>query len=257
MVVGPLHRNETSLKTRAISPSSTSQVVHSGAQPCGLDEGWGQGRGGPCRAVGGRPMPPGHLLGNLPALVLRWQEPLHQPRESGNIPPALLQHRAPMCPQLSSSGGSSDFWRSIKSSPLFTDGETEAQRVEEAFPWSESGSNRTNWESKSPNSYCMCVCVLLLLFLLFLNLKISFLYNFEGLLSIYSYYKMLAIFPMLCNTPLGHLTPSSLYPPLPHHCITTAAGNHLFVLCIWGFVFCMIVTYMWILKGTVSCCCCC
>ena len=41
----------------------------------------------------------------------------------------------------------------------------------------------------------------------------------KKLLSIYSYYKMLAIFPALYNTFLSHLTPNSLYFPFAHLCI--------------------------------------
>ena len=47
---------------------------------------------------------------------------------------------------------------------------------------------------------CVCVCITIIFAFYFENL---FLYNFERLLSIYSYYKMLADFPTLYNIPLG------------------------------------------------------
>ena len=37
----------------------------------------------------------------------------------------------------------------------------------------------------------------------FINLKFYFKYNFKRLLSTYSYYKLLAVFPMLYNTSLS------------------------------------------------------
>ena len=67
----------------------------------------------------------------------------------------------------------------------------------------------------------------------FINLKFYFKYNFQRLLSTYSYYKLLAVSPMLYNTSLSLSHTSGLYLSNPYIGPHSTTGNHwsVFYIC--------------------------